>query len=223
MEGTLFMKYRLLSLLTIAFISFILVGCNNNAVNFEINFDTNGGSIIENVIYDGSNAITIPNNPTKEGFVFDGWFWDNGTFEVPFTANSLLDTPIEDDLTVYAKWVEQDDELTAQLKSIYLLAVQINAFQGTYEEWLETVRGPQGVPGEDGLSAYQIYLIHYPSYNKTEAEWLNDLINDKLGDIEEYTVNFNPNGGILEGSTSISVSNMGFYNYQFLKEQDINL
>ena len=112
---------------------------------------SNGGSIVESVNYDGSSTITIPNNPTKEGFEFDGWYWDNGTFEIPFTANSL-DTPIEDDLTVYAKWVQQDDELTMQLKNIYLLAVKVNAFEGTYEEWLETVRGPQGVPGEDGKS-----------------------------------------------------------------------
>lgn len=52
--------------------------------------------------YDGSNTITIPDNPTKEGYIFYGWFWDNGTFEIPFTANSLLDIPIENDLTVYA-------------------------------------------------------------------------------------------------------------------------
>lgn len=98
------MKFRLLSLITVVFISLTLVGCNNNAVSFEINFDINGGSIVESVTYDGSNVITIPDNPTKDGFIFDGWFWDNGTFEVPFTANLLLDTPIEDDLTVYAKW-----------------------------------------------------------------------------------------------------------------------
>ena len=132
----------------------ILVGCNSNAVSFEINFDTNGGTDVESITYDGKSTITIPDNPTKEGFIFDGWFWDNGTFLNPFTANSLLDTPIEEDLTVYAKWVVQDDEQTAQLKNIYLLAVQVNAFQGTYEEWLETVRGPQGVPGEDGKSSY---------------------------------------------------------------------
>ena len=146
-------RFRFIFTTIILFVVFLLVGCNNSPVSFEINFDSNGGSLVESVTYDGINMITIPDNPTKESFAFDGWFWDNGTFEIPFTANSLLDTPLEGDLTVYAKWVEQDDELTTQLKSIYLLAVQVNAFQGTYEEWLETVRGPQGVPGEDGKSS----------------------------------------------------------------------
>ena len=81
-------------------------------------------------------------------------FLDNGIFISPFNATTLLNIFTDNDnITVYAKWVEQDDELTVQLKSIYSLAVQVNAFQGTYEEWLETVRGPQGVPGEDGKSS----------------------------------------------------------------------
>ena len=81
-------KIKSLSIVMITFIVLLLTGCNNNAVSFEINFDSNGGSIVESVNYDGSSTITIPDNPTKEGFVFDGWYWDNGTFEIPFTANS---------------------------------------------------------------------------------------------------------------------------------------
>ena len=150
------MKIKAKSIFTVIMITmslFFLAACNSNPVNFVIDFDTNGGSIVESINYDGVTTITMPANPTKEGFVFDGWFWDNGTFLIPFTANSLLDTPLEEDLTVYAKWVVQDDELTTELKSIYLLAVQATAFTGTYEQWLETVRGPQGVPGENGKSS----------------------------------------------------------------------
>ena len=64
---------------------------------------------------------------------FDGWFWDNGPFLRPFTANSLLDQPLQEDLVIYAKWVKEDSELTKELKHIYLLATQVNAFVGTYE------------------------------------------------------------------------------------------
>ena len=129
-----------------------LISCQRSKITFDIAFDSNGGSEVASIIYDGKDTISLPNNPIKDGFIFDGWYWDNGTFLRPFTANSLLETPIKDDLTVYAKWLVQDDELTLQLKSIYSLAIQVNAFQGTYEDWLETVRGPQGVPGIDGRS-----------------------------------------------------------------------
>jgi S1-C subfamily serine protease len=45
---------------------------------------------------------------------------------------------------------ETVDELYETLNYIYNLAVEASAFSGTYEEWLETVRGPQGLPGAAG-------------------------------------------------------------------------
>ena len=143
------MKKRLF---VVAFIAFMLLlsACGTENITFTISFDSNGGSDIESIAYDGQTQVSIPDNPTKEGFIFDGWFWDNGTFLIPFTANSLLDQPIQSDLTVYAKWITPDSELTIQLKQIYALAVEALAFEGTYEEWLETVRGPKGLPGERG-------------------------------------------------------------------------
>ncbi len=102
-------RVRVLSIVLSLIAVLFLTACNNNSVNFIINFDSNGGSTVESINYDGVSTITMPDNPTKEGFVFDGWYWDNGTFEIPFTANSLLDTPIESDLTVYAKWILDSD------------------------------------------------------------------------------------------------------------------
>ncbi|MFA5068061.1 MAG: leucine-rich repeat protein [Candidatus Izemoplasmatales bacterium] len=40
--------------------------------------------------------------------------------------------------------------LNIQLQYVYSLAVEAGSFTGTYEEWLETVTGPQGEPGIDG-------------------------------------------------------------------------
>jgi len=46
-----------------------------------------------------------------------------------------------------------------------------------------------------GKSPYQLYCESHPNYNKNEEEWLQDLINGKLGDKEKYEVTFNSNGG----------------------------
>ena len=57
--------------------------------------------------------------------------------------------------------------------------------------------------GVDGLSAYEIYKIHNPSYTKTEAEWVADLANGDLTTIR-YTVTFNTAGGSeVESQTDI--------------------
>ena len=72
-------------------------------VQFKLNF------VVDEDIYatidtTGQEMIKLPENPAKEGYVFDGWYWDNGTWQKPFTANSLLDAPLSSDMSVYAKF-----------------------------------------------------------------------------------------------------------------------
>jgi uncharacterized repeat protein (TIGR02543 family) len=67
----------------------------------EIHFNTNGGNPVpvkQNVWRD--EKITKPVNPSKSGFIFDGWFKDNETFESPWNFD---DYP-EGDMTLHAKW-----------------------------------------------------------------------------------------------------------------------
>lgn len=85
------------------FVAVLLSACNSG-VEVTIYFDSNGGSDVAPVTTKGNATISIPQNPTKDGQEFKGWFWDNETFSKPFTANSLADAPIQSDMTVYAKW-----------------------------------------------------------------------------------------------------------------------
>ena len=50
---------------------------------------------------------------------------------------------------------------------------------------------------------YEQYLETHPDYNKTEAEWINDLINDNLTKKEYFTVNFDSDGGSSVPSQSV--------------------
>lgn len=54
-------------------------------------------------------------------------------------------------------------------KSAYEIAVSLG-FTGSAEEWLDSLKG------NDGLSAYEIYLKHHPEYNKSEEEWIYELV-----------------------------------------------
>ena len=60
--------------------------------------------------------ITAPTPPTKEGFLFDGWFLDSALI-TPFT----FDLAPSSNITLYAKWVED----------IYFGAMSIASFKAT--------------------------------------------------------------------------------------------
>lgn len=54
------------------------------------------------------------------------------------------------------------------------------------------IQGPKGDKGDAGKSAYEIYKEAHPDYEGDEQQWLDDLVNGKLGTEEKkaYTVTF---------------------------------
>ena len=98
------MKKKIVILLGVVFalvLSFALTACGKVALKLTFKVD---GEVYQTVSTSGNEVISMPENPTKDGFIFDGWFWDEGTWQKPFTANSLLDTPLSSDMSVYAKF-----------------------------------------------------------------------------------------------------------------------
>ena len=79
-----------------------LVSCGG--VEFKVDFVVDG-QVYSTVNTGGGEVIKMPNDPEKEGFKFEGWYWDEGEWQRPFTANSLLDTPLSSNMCVYAKWM----------------------------------------------------------------------------------------------------------------------
>lgn len=63
------------------------------------------GSVYDTVETDG-RAISMPEDPVRENYLFDGWFWDENVWNEPFTLNSLFDRPLggSSEYRVYAKW-----------------------------------------------------------------------------------------------------------------------
>ena len=104
------MKKTLKSTIIILTIILLLcfVACGSKA-EFKVNFVVDG-EIYSTINTSGNEVISIPQNPTKDGYTFDGWFWDEGTWQRPFTANSLLNEPLSSDMSVYAKWGENTAE-----------------------------------------------------------------------------------------------------------------
>ena len=98
------MKKCLVLILSViaAFVAAIsLTACGK--VDFTVKFSVDGETYAS-VSTGGSEVIKMPADPQKDGYTFDGWFWDDGVWARPFTANSLLNEPLKSDMTVYAKF-----------------------------------------------------------------------------------------------------------------------
>ena len=107
---------KILSFLFILVFAFALVGCNKDNKkdddSITVTFNTNGGSSIDSVTVTAENAKTfaLPANPTKEGYVFEGWFLDDA-FTKAFNSLNLDEKTI----TLYAKWTEEGSALSANV------------------------------------------------------------------------------------------------------------
>ena len=96
-----------LLMLIVAIVSaFALTACSKVSVELSFKVD---GETYATVSTNGNETIAMPKDPEKAGYVFDGWYWDEGTWARPFTANSLLDTPLSSNMSVYAKFSEPHD------------------------------------------------------------------------------------------------------------------
>ena len=84
-------------------LSVVMVFAACGKMEFKVDF------IVDDAVYatintNGEEVLKMPNDPEKDGYVFDGWYWDKDSWKKPFSANSLLDAPLSSNMSVYAKW-----------------------------------------------------------------------------------------------------------------------
>lgn len=72
------------------------------AVSFIVDFRTNGGSIVSSVKVKKGEKVIRPEDPTKEGYTFGGWFTDEA-----LKKEYDFDTKVQKKLVLYAKWIEE--------------------------------------------------------------------------------------------------------------------
>lgn len=106
-------KIRYLMLIVLIFPCLVILSACNNIEGYKINF------MIDDEIYGTKeisqyDTIIVPDNPQKEGYNFDGWYWDNNEWNYPYTTNSLLNTPLEKEMNVYAKFVKICNHINSQ-------------------------------------------------------------------------------------------------------------
>ena len=106
--------FSIVCLMMFALSMLSLTACGGKVNNFKLSFKVDS-EVYQTITTTGNESIKIPENPTKEGYIFDGWFWDKDVWSKPFTANSLLDAPISSDMSVYAKFNAIEYDITYNL------------------------------------------------------------------------------------------------------------
>ena len=82
----------------------------NTEVNYyTITFATAGGSSIDSIVVKENDMITKPDNPTKEGYTFLGWYIDDEEFN--------FEDLVKSDLTLVAKWEENKNSSSGSSSS----------------------------------------------------------------------------------------------------------
>ena len=189
------MKKLLLSTLLVA-ILLLIIGCT--AVDFDISF-VSDGQVVHTVSTSGSEAITLPNNPVKEGFVFEGWYWDKDTWEKPFTASSLLNEPLTANMSVYAKWTPevvppQNYTVTFNSMGGSLVNEQVLLFGDFISKPVDPIKTNYAFGGwyldKDYTVTWDFAVGVVTEDSTLYAKW-----------IDKYLVTLNVNGGTLESDT----------------------
>lgn len=151
--------------------------------DITITFETNGGSEIQDQVITKNSKVWRPSNPTKEGYVFGGWFTDVET-ENEFSFTTI----VAESITLYAKWGSRENIIT---------------FNGGSQVFTFTVDVPTGEkvstpenPVKDGYTFGGWYIdSEYTTQYNFENIVRNSFTLYGKWIPEEYTIHFNSNGG----------------------------
>ncbi len=101
------------AVLMLVMATFSLFSCGTKDKKFELSFNVDGDNYAT-ITVTGEAEIQLPEAPSKEGYTFDGWFFDKDAWNQPFTSNSSLDI-ISGDMSVYAKFTPITYSITYEL------------------------------------------------------------------------------------------------------------
>ena len=179
-----------------AYVTVDLGKANGTPVVYTITFNSNDGSSVESQNVNAGEKLTEPTPaPTKEGFTFDGWYEDS-TFSKKFDFN----TPITDNMTLYAKWTENKYTLTFDANGGSGTMTPIADLTGEYTLPSNGFTAPSGKQFKgwslttDGAIVTKVDMTE----NKTVYAIWEDI------QVVTYTVTFDVNGGTSVASQNVN-------------------
>ena len=179
-----------------AYVTVNLGKANGTPVVYTITFNSNDGTSVESQNVNAGEKLTEPTPaPTKEGFTFDGWYEDS-TFSKKFDFN----TPITDNMTLYAKWIENKYTLTFDANGGTGSMTPKTDLTGEYTIPANEFTAPSGkqFKGWSLTTTGEIVTKVDMTENRTVYAIWEDI------PVVTYTVTFDVNGGTSVASQNVN-------------------
>jgi uncharacterized repeat protein (TIGR02543 family) len=154
---------------------------------YTIHFETNGGNSISSIQGYFGDSIPLPNNPTRLGYTFQGWYRDSN-YNNYFSLSSFPSM----NMTLYAKWLVNQYTITFNTNGGNAIQTQTKNYNASLSIPTPAQVGHSfaGWFTDVGLSQPFIFT-NMPAQNITlYAKWT----------INQYTITFETNGGSIISS-----------------------
>ena len=149
---------------------------------YIVDFDSNGGSSVRSQsVLEGARA-TEPNDPTKSGYRFLGWYLDGSKFS--------FNTRIYEDITLVAKWEKEEEKYNTYCKvendTYYSISYTSEYATSPYMNWSIKFGDLRNV---DDLKITKVgYLTSTSMYNSAYNKYYNQNTS-MVGGNSKYEVN----------------------------------
>ena len=161
------------------------------------------GSASDAIQTSGNETLTLPSAPNKDNYTFEGWFFDNGTWENELTETTYADKPLTTDVSVYAyyKKTEATDPEPPQKYTVHF-----DTDSGTaVSDMTVSIIAKSPVTTQEGYTFVGWYTessftnkVTFP-YEVTKAQTLY-----AKWEKNKYTVHFDTDGGTAVNDMTVS-------------------
>lgn len=164
----------------------------SNALEIEVytvTFDSNGGSDVEEQLVERGDKVALPEKPTNQGYVFDGWYVGDEKW-------SFIGYTVTEDITLKAKWISKDSIPESERWNGETLNVLVTPYASGSSPFAQMELNPSYF-GEDVKKAYderQVMIlqnygvtVNWVSSSATHSVW-NDIVVAETSDTVTYEI-----------------------------------